>query len=115
MYLNIVLKFILLEVQVKLNVMHCETLNWEREHIDTVWKEVIRLETEMEISHEEEWGIICLLDSLTNYHLCLQPYDLLPHCVDMLPIPVYSLAIHYIQFHSVFSLTENTLNFEIRP
>jgi hypothetical protein len=33
----------------------------------------------------------------------------------MLPIPVYSLAIHYIQFHSVFSLTENTLNFEIRP
>ena len=76
------------ENRVKLNVMHCETLNWEREHIDTVWKEVIRLETEMEISHEEEWGIICLLDSLTNYHLCLQPYDLLPHCVDMLNIPV---------------------------
>ena len=45
------------ENRVKLNVMHCETLNWEREHIDTVWKEVVRLETEMEISHEEEWGI----------------------------------------------------------
>ena len=45
------------ENRVQLNVMHCETLNWEREHIDTVWKEVVRLETEMEISHEDEWGI----------------------------------------------------------
>ena len=43
---------------VKLTVFDCANVNWEKEHIDTLWKEVVKLETELEISPEEDRGWI---------------------------------------------------------
>merc|ERR1719219_1608615 len=44
------------ENRMKLMVHRCEEINWE-ESLANMWKEVIRMETELETSHEEEWGI----------------------------------------------------------
>ena len=54
---------------VKLTLFISVNINWEKEHIDRLWKQVLKLETKLEISHEEEWGmdlsaIILLIDSV---------------------------------------------------
>jgi hypothetical protein len=51
--------------------MYCETINWDREHIDTVWKEVVRLETEMVISQGVKETDNSPLLLMTDFHLCL--------------------------------------------
>ena len=43
------------ENRVKLTLVEAREMSWE-ERRETLWEEIVRMETELRASHEEEWG-----------------------------------------------------------